>query len=393
VAAKFYKGVDMVHQLSKSQKEIQKAAKEFAKGEFDKDLAYEMDKSQEFPKKIWKKAAELGFIGMHFPEQYSGGELEMFDNVLLAEEFCRKDSTIGSALMLAGFASECLLRFGSNELKEAYLPKVAEGKMLSGAAFAEPNTDYNQNTLNTAAIKDGDDWVINGEKSYVLNASMAGIYIVLCHADGDGTTPQGTNLVLVEGKRDGITLVDKGEKLGLRMTATSDLTFNDVRVPIGNLIGKEGNGFKQAQAFMDESCILIASLALGTAQGAFDRALDYVKQREQFGKKIVLFQVTQHKLADMATKIEQARSMTYSAAQAFDAGKLDTKLACMAKMIASRAAVEVASEAIQLLGGYGYMTEYEIERFYRDAKNMEILGRNPGHLKDLIARSVVGRIK
>ena len=379
----------MTYQLSKSQKEIQKAVKEFAKGEFDNDLAYELDKNQEFPKKIWKKAAELGFIGMHFPEKYSGGDLDMLDNVLLAEEFCRKDSTIGSALMLSGFASECLLRFGSNELKEVYLPKVAEGKMLSGAAFAEPNTGYNLNPISTTALKDGDKWIIDGEKSFVLNAGMAGFYCVLCRTNID----KGANLILVEGKSKGIDVVDSGEKLGLRMTATTDLIFHDVQVPIGNLIGKEGNGFKQVQTFMDESCILIASLALGTAQGAFDRALDYVKQREQFGKKIVLFQVTQHKLADMATKIEQARSLTYNAALAFDAGKLDTKLACMAKMVASRAAVEVASEAIQLLGGYGYMTEYEIERFYRDAKNMEILGRNPGHLKDLISRSVVGRIK
>jgi alkylation response protein AidB-like acyl-CoA dehydrogenase len=379
----------MVYQLSKSQKEIQKAAKEFAKGEFDKDLAYELDKNQEFPAKIWQKAAELGFIGMHFPEKYSGGELGTFDNVLLAEGLCRKDSTIGSALMLSAFASECLLRFGSNELKEKYLPRVAEGKMLSGAAYAEADTGAVFDSLNTTAVKDNDEWIINGEKSYVLNAGKAGFYCVLCHANGD----KGTNLILVESQREGLSVVDKGEKLGLRMTATSNLKFEDVRVPLGHLIGKEGSGLKQVRRFLDESCILIASLALGTAQGAFDRALDYVKQREQFGKKIVQFQVTQHKLADMATKIDQARSLTYSTAQSFDAGKIDVKLACMAKLVASRAAVEVASEAIQLLGGYGYMTEYEVERFYRDAKNMEILGRAPTNLKDIIAASVIGRIK
>ncbi len=379
----------MVYQLNKSQKEIQKAAKEFAKGEFDKDLAYELDKNQEFPEKIWKKAAELGFIGMHFPEKYAGGELDVLDNVILAEEFCRKDSTIGSALMLSAFASECLLRFGSNELKEKYLPKVAEGEMLSGAAYSEPDTDAAFDSLITTAVKDDHEWIINGEKSYVLNAGMAGFYCVLCHTNGD----QKTSLILVESQRQGITVIDKGEKLGLRMTATSDLKFENVRVPLGQLVGKEGNGRKQVQSVLDESCILIASLALGTAQGAFDRALDYVKQREQFGKKIVQFQVTQHKLADMVSKIDQARAITYSAAQSFDAGKLDVKLACMAKLVACRAAVEVASEAIQLLGGYGYMTEYEIERFYRDAKNMEILGRAPTHLKDIIAATIVGKIK
>jgi len=379
----------MIYQLNNSQKEIQKAAKEFAKGEFDKDLAYELDKNQEFPEKIWKKAAELGFIGMCFPEKYSGGELDVLDNVLLAEEFCRKDSTIGSALMLSAFASECLLRFGSNEMKEKYLPRVAEGEMLSGVAYSEPETDAAFDSLKTTAVKDSNEWIINGEKSYVLNAGMAGFYCVLCQTNGD----QGTSLILVESDREGISAVDKGEKLGLRMTATSDLKFENVKVPLEHLIGKEGNGRKQLQTVLDESCILIASLALGTAQGAFDRALDYVKQREQFGKKIVQFQVTQHKLADMATKIDQARAIIYGAARSFDAGKRDVKLACMAKLIACRAAVEVASEAIQLLGGYGYMTEYEIERFYRDAKNMEILGRAPANLRDIIAASVIGRIK
>ncbi|NNL77864.1 MAG: acyl-CoA dehydrogenase [Desulfobacterales bacterium] len=383
----------MTYQLTKSQKEIQKAARDFAKGEFDKDLAYEMDKNQEFPQKIWKKAAELGFIGMHFPEKYSGGELDMLDTVLLAEEFCRKDSTIGSALMLSGSASECVLRFGSHELKEKYLPKVAEGEMLCGGAFTEPNADLAFNTLNTIATKDGDNWIINGEKSFVLNGSMAGFYCVLCQTESNGHTRPASSVIVVEGNQPGITVVDSGEKLGLRMTKTSGLKFEDVSVPLEQLVGKEGNGIKQVRATLDEGRFLIASLAIGTAQGAFDRALDYAKQREQFGRKIIKFQVTQHKLAQMATQIEQARFFTYSAAQAFDAGRVDPKYACMTKMAATRTAVAVTSEAIQLLGGYGYMTEYEIERFYRDAKSMEILGGSPNHLKDLIAASVVGRIK
>ena len=381
----------MTYQLSKSQKEIQKAARDFAKGEFDKELAYELDKSQEFPEKIWQKAAELGFIGMHFPEKYSGGEMDWLDSVLLAEEFCRKDSTIGCAVMLSAAASECILRFGSEELKEKFLPRVAEGEILSGAAFFEPNADPAFNYLNTAAAKKGDQWVINGEKSFVLNGDLAGFYCVLCQTQQNGQ--EAASIFLVEANQPGISVVDSGEKLGLRMTKTSGLKFENVSVPSSQLIGKEGNGLKQAQTTMDEGRLLIASLALGTAQGAFDRALDYTKQREQFGKKIIKFQVTQHKLAEMATKIEQARFFVYGAAQTIVRGKVDTRYACMAKMVATRAAVEVTSEAIQLLGGYGYMTEYEIERFYRDAKSMELLGGSPGHLKDLIAKSVVGRIK
>ena len=381
----------MTYQLSKSQKEIQKAARDFAKGEFDKELAYELDKNQEFPEKIWQKAAELGFIGMHFPEKYSGGEMDWLDNVLLAEEFCRKDSTIGCAVMLSAAASECILRFGSDDLKEKYLPQVAEGEMLSGAAFLEPNADPAFTNLNTVAVKEGDNWVINGEKSFVLNGSMAGFYCVLCRTQQNDQ--EAASVFLVEANQPGISIVDSGEKLGLRMTKTSGLKFENVSVTSNQLIGKEGNGFKQAQTTMDEGRLLIASLALGTAQGAFERALDYTKQREQFGKKIIKFQVTQHKLAEMATKIEQARFFVYGAAQTIVRGKVDTRYACMAKMVATRIAVEVTSEAIQLLGGYGYMTEYEIERFYRDAKSMELLGGSPGHLKDLIAGTVIGRIK
>ena len=242
----------MTYQLTKSQKEIQKAAREFAKGEFDKDLAYEMDKNQEFPQKIWKKAAELGFIGMHFPEKYSGGELDMLDTVLLAEEFCRKDSTIGGALMLSSSASECVLRFGSHELKEKYLPKVAEGKMLCGGAFTEPNADLGFNTLNTTATKDGDNWIINGEKSFVLNGSMAGFYCVLCQTESNGRTRPASSVIVVEGNQPGITVVDSGDKLGLRMTKTSGLKFEDVSVPLNQLVGKEGNGIKQVRATLDE---------------------------------------------------------------------------------------------------------------------------------------------
>ncbi len=381
----------MTYQLSKSQKEIQKAARDFAKGEFDKELAYELDKNQEFPEKIWQKAAELGFIGMHFPEKYSGGEMDWLDNVLLAEEFCRKDSTIGCAVMLSAAASECILRFGSDDLKEKYLPQVAEGEMLSGAAFLEPNADPAFTNLNTVAVKEGDNWVINGEKSFVLNGSMAGFYCVLCRTQQNDQ--EAASVFLVEANQPGISIVDSGEKLGLRMTKTSGLKFENVSVTSNQLVGKEGNGFKQAQTTMDEGRLLIASLALGTAQGAFERALDYTKQREQFGKKIIKFQVTQHKLAEMATKIEQARFFVYGAAQTVVRGKVDTRYACMAKMVATRTAVEVTSEAIQLLGGYGYMTEYEIERFYRDAKSMELLGGSPGHLKDLIASTVIGRVK
>ena len=384
----------MDFELSKSQKDIQKAAKDFAKGEFDKDEILEMDKKHEYPKKIWQKAGDLGFICMHFPEKYSGQDMGVLENILVAEEFCRKDSTVGACLILAGFASECLLRFASEDLKEKFLPPVAEAQMLSAGAFTEPGHGSDITSMDTTAVKDGDEWVINGTKTFITNGGMAGYYTVLCQTDSEiKPTHKGLSMILVEADRAGLTTESVGEKMGIRMTATSEVVLTDVRVPASNLIGEEGKGFYQVLEFFDESRILIAAQALGTAQGAFDRAIDYVKQREQFGKKIAEFQITQHKLADMATKIELARLITYKAAWNFDNGKIDPKLTSMAKMVAARAAVETADEAIQLLGGYGYMTEYEVERFYRDAKITELYEGTREIQKNTIASSVLGKFK
>jgi alkylation response protein AidB-like acyl-CoA dehydrogenase len=384
----------MDFELSKSQKEIQKAAREFAKGEFDKELALELDRKHEFPKKIWRKAAELGFIGVHYPEKYSGQNLGCLENILIAEEFCSRDSGIGSAVILASFASECVLRFGSEELKQKFLPPVAEGKMLSGGAFTEPGHGSDITALDTTAVRHGGEWVINGTKTFITNGGLAGFYCTLCQTDvGCSPSYRGISMILVEADRSGLTTADVGEKMGIHMMATAEVNYKDVRVPAANLIGQEGRGFYQVLEFFDESRILVAAQALGIAQGAFDRALAYVKERQQFGKRIADFQVTQHKLADMATKIELARLMTYKAAWNFDQGRIDPKLTSMAKMYAARTAVEVADEAIQLLGGYGYMTEYEVERFYRDAKITEIYEGTKEIQKNTIAGAVLGKLK
>ena len=384
----------MDFELSKSQKEIQKAAREFAKGEFDKELALELDRKHEFPRKIWQKAAELGFIGVHYPEQYSGQNLGCLENILIAEEFCARDSGIGSAIVLASFASECVLRFGSDELKQRFLPQVAEGRMLSGGAFTEPGHGSDITSLDTTAVRHGAEWVINGTKTFITNGGLAGFYCTLCQTDvGCSPSYRGISMILVEADRPGLTTADVGEKMGIHMMATAEVNYKDVRVPAANLIGKEGRGFYQVLEFFDESRILVAAQALGIAQGAFDRALAYVKERQQFGKRIADFQVTQHKLADMATKIELARLMTYKAAWNYDQGRIDPKLTSMAKMYAARTAVEVADEAIQLLGGYGYMTEYEVERFYRDAKITEIYEGTKEIQKNTIASAVLGKFK
>ena len=385
----------MDFELSKSQKEIQKAVRDFVKGEFKKDVIEKLVEDHAYPTAIWKKAAELGFIGIHFPEAYSGEGLGVMENILVAEELCRGDSSVGACLILADFASEIVLHFGSDEMKATWLPKVAEGEVLSCGAFTEPDHGSDITRMDTTAFRDGDEWVVNGSKIFITNGGeMAGFYSVLCQTDPDvAPSHRGMSLILVEADREGVSTVDVGRKMGIQLMDTAEVIFKDVRVPVDNLIGKEGRGFYQVLEFFDESRILIAAQGLGTAQGAFDRALKYVKSREQFGKKIATFQVTQHKLADMATKIELARLMVYKAAWNFDQGHIDPKLTSMAKMVAARTAVEVADEAIQLLGGYGYMAEYEVERFYRDAKITELYEGTKEIQKNTIASSVMGKLK
>jgi len=385
----------MEFELNKEQLDIQKAVRDFVKGEFKKDVIEDLLEKHEYPVNIWKKAAELGFIGIHFPEDYSGMGLGCLENILVAEELCRGDSSVGTCLILADFASEIILRSGSDEQKATWLPKIAEGEILSCGAFTEPDHGSDITSVDTIAIKDDDEWVINGSKIFITNGGpLAGCYNVLCQTDPDAKPSyRGLSVILVEADRPGVSATDVGHKMGMSLSYTAEVNFKDVRVPLNNLVGKENRGFYHVLEFFDESRVLVAAQALGTAQGAFDRALAYVKQREQFGKKIAQFQVTQHKLADMATKIETARLLTYKAAWNFDQGRIDPKLASMAKMCAARTAVEVCDEAIQLLGGYGYMQEYEVERFYRDAKITEIWEGTKEIQKNTIASYLIGKMK
>jgi alkylation response protein AidB-like acyl-CoA dehydrogenase len=248
--------------------------------------------------------------------------------------------------------------------------------------------------MSTTALKQGDSFVINGTKTFITNGSLADFFVVLCQTDPNAKPPyRGQCTILVNKGTTGLDASEIMPKMGIRMTSTAELSFTDVRVPLTNLLGEEGKGFYQVLEFFDESRIEIAAQALGIAQGAFDRALDYTKQREQFGRKLVDFQVTQHKLADMATKVETARLLTYKAAWNYDQKRIDPKLTSMAKMFAARTAVEVADEAIQLLGGYGYITEYEVERFYRDAKITEIYEGTKEIQKNTIASALIGKLK
>ena len=383
----------MEFKLDKEQEAIQKAAREFAKGEFDKEIALEHERSHTFPSEIWKKACELGFMGIHYPEKYGGQEYGVFENILVVEEFCRQDSGIGVALSLADFSSEIILRFANEQQKEKYLIPLTKGEAISSGGFTEPDHGSDITLMDTTAIKKGDEYIINGVKTFITNGTIADFAMVLCQTDSEAKpTYRGQSVIIVEKGTPGYSTADVGEKMGIKMTSTGELSFNDVRVPVSNLVGQENKGFYHVLEFFDESRIEIAAQALGIAQGAFDRALAYCKERTQFGKKLAQFQVTQHKLADMAAKIELASLIVYKSAWNFDQGRIDPKLTSIAKMYAARTAVEIADEAIQLLGGYGYMLEYEVERFYRDAKITEIYEGTKEIQKNTIASSLLGKL-
>jgi len=383
----------MEFRLNKEQEAIQKAAREFAKGEFDKEVALEHERTHTFPSEIWKKACELGFMGIHFPEEYGGQEYGIFENALVVEELCRQDSGIGIALSLADFSSEIILRFGSDQQKEKYLIPITEGKAISSGGFTEPDHGSDITLMDTTAVRRSDEYTINGVKTFITNGTIGDFVIVLCQTDPQAKpTYRGQSVIIVEKETPGYTTADVGEKMGIKMSPTGELSFNDVRVPVSNLLGQENRGFYHVLEFFDESRIEIGAQALGIAQGAFDRALAYTRERTQFGKKLAEFQATQHKLADMAAKIETARLIVYKSAWNFDQGNIDPKLTSIAKMYAARVAVEVADEAIQLFGGYGYMLEYEVERFYRDARITEIYEGTREIQKNTIASALLGKL-
>ncbi len=382
----------MKFELEKAQKDIQKAAVRFAKGEFDKELALELEKEHRYPFEIWKKACDEGFIGLHFPEQYGGSDYGVLENCLVVEEFCRRDSGIGAALMTAHFACEIILHHGTDEQKEHYLNQVTMGKTLSAGAFTEPMHGSDITVMATKAERDGDQWVLNGVKTFITNAGICGFYVVLAQTDLEAGH-KGQSMFIVDADLPGIEVASVGEKMGLKMIPTGEVSFKDVRIPEKALLGKENRGFYQVLQFFDESRIEVAAQAVGTAQGAFDRAMDHIKGREQFGIKIAKFQAIQHKLAEMATQLELARLVTYKAAWYADNKKPDTKLSAMAKYYAGKVASEVASESIQLFGGYGYITEFEVERFYRDARITEIYEGTREIQKNIIAGQVLGRLR
>lgn len=376
--------------LSEEQIDIQKAAREFAQGEFDPEHALDLDKNCQFPLKIWKKACNLGFIGIHFPNRYGGQDLGLVENILIVEEFCRQHSGIGMALGLSDFGSEMILRFGNDDQKRRYLPPIATGESASSLAYMEQDQTNEFSAVNTVAIRNGDGYFINGKKLFVVNGTLSGPIVVLCQLNNPEFDEQVA--LIVEKNSEGPAVSMMGGQMGMRMVPMVSLTFNNLKVPHENLIGDEGNGRFQFINFLNEMRIEVSAMGIGIAQGAFDLALTYSKQRVQFDQKIASFEAIRNKLADMVTRIEMARLLTYKAAWDFDQNGGNVMLNCMAKMISAETAFEVADDALHIFGGYGYIVENQIEHFYRDARMVNTFGEVGQTQKKLIANKVIGKI-
>jgi acyl-CoA dehydrogenase len=382
----------MDFEFTNRQKQIRLAAREFAEGEFP-GVAREYDRREEFPKELWKKACELGFIGLFIKKEYGGLGLGFLEFAMVMEEFWRVDPGCGN-ILLTTFGSELIQLYGTEEQKKKYLPPLTRGKAIMGTAITEPDAGSDILSILTLAKRDGDSYVINGSKQFITNGSIAHYLAVFCqvHPEAESKLKR-YGVLIVETDRPGFSSLKITGKMGIRASDTAEIRFNDVRVPKENLIGtKEGEGFSQIMQLFNINRVIAASQGIGVAQGALDKAIQYVKKRKQFGQSLAAFQSTQFKIAEMATWVEVARNLCYQAGWMLDHGKVDPKLISIAKYLAGEVGVKVTNDALQLHGGYGYIADYDIERFYRDAKIVEIYEGTKEIEKNTIARELLGRL-
>ena len=358
--------------FSKEQQDIINAAREFARGEFP-DLALDFDRNESFKRKIWKKACKLGFVGLFIEEKYEGAEYGFFEHCLVTEEFCSVDPGMGQAILSTTQGSEILCLFGSEDQKQLILPKLISGKAILGLAVTEPDGDWAVTHASTTAAKDGHEWVINGSKMFVSNGASAEYVLVYCRTNPENPSRDKTySFILVPSDTHGYESSKIRGRLGLRASETAEISFKDVRVPLGNLVGKEGNGLKEVNVYLDILRLSICAQAVGLARAALKEATRHTQGRHLFGFPLNTFQATQFKLAEITTRIRAARNLYYEAAWLLDQGKMDRALIAMAKQFCTETAVYCADEALQTHGGYGYIDEYKVQRLYRDAKALEI---------------------
>ena len=382
----------MDYALSEEQRQIRDEVRRFAENEIA-PIASEYDREEKYPHDLIDTAAEMGMLGASIPIEYGGAGYSTLETALVIEELFAVDPGIGLCVSSTGFGSEAIREFGTDEQKEAYLRPLANGDAIMGAAISEPDTGSDVSSVSTRAEKEDDEWVIDGNKMWITNGSVGDFFVVLCKTDPDAEGRyNGFSQIIVEADREGFTAEKITGKLGIRASDTAELLLDGVRVPEENLLGTRGAGFLQQMQFFDETRTGVAAQGVGIAKGALERVLEYAQEREQFGRPIGDFQAIQHKLADMHTTTEAARQLTYKSAWSVEnTNEQLTTLASMAKEYTSRIAVEVADEAVQIHGGSGYVDDFDVERFYRDAKITQIYEGTSEIQKNVIARELLGK--
>ncbi|MDF9747828.1 acyl-CoA dehydrogenase family protein [Natrinema salsiterrestre] len=378
----------MTTALTAEHEAIRDAVREFAETEIE-PVARDYDEPGvvQFPREIFQDAADLDFLAPHYPEEYGGAGMDFLASVIVHEEFNRADPGIGTAVLTGKFGTELLLEYGEDWQKDEFLRPVLEGEAVCGTSISEPDAGSDVAGMRTTAEKDGDEWVLNGSKTWASNSPVAEFMIVMAKTTPDAGH-DGISAFIVPTETDGFEVGRDIEKMGLRASPTAEINISDARVPDDYLVGEEDRGFIQLMKFFNENRILVAANALGAAAGAFRHAFEYAHEREAFDQKIGEFQGLQWKLADMMTGIETARSTTYRAAGELMAGNDPRRLASIAKYYTSEVCEDVCSEAVQIHGGYGYTREFPVEKFYRDSRVQKIVEGTSEIQKNIIYDSL-----
>jgi butyryl-CoA dehydrogenase len=374
----------MDYLLTEEQREIKELARQIAEEKI-KPVRAELDEKEEFPWEIIKVIAQADLFGLYIPEEYGGFGGGSFDNVLAIEEFSKACIGVSVSFAASGLGAYPILLFGNEEQKGKYLPKIASGEELGAFGLTEADAGSDAGGTRTTAVLDGNEYVLNGTKQWITNGGEAGINTVIAMTN-PAKGSRGASAFVVEKGTPGFSFGKKEKKMGIRASATRELVFENCRIPKENLISKEGMGFLIAMKTLDMSRPGIGAQGVGLAQGAIDEAVAYARERHQFGKPIISFQAIQHMLADMDTQTEAARALVYAVARFLDSGPRDvSKASAMSKLFSSDVAMKVAVDAVQIMGGYGYMREYPMEKMMRDAKILQIYeGTNQ------IQRNVIG---
>ncbi|MDG1777743.1 MAG: acyl-CoA dehydrogenase family protein [Flavobacteriaceae bacterium] len=378
----------MNFQLSEEQKLIAESARDFAE-QYIRPHIMEWDETQHFPEDVLKKAGEMGFMGIFIPEEYGGSGMGYHEYVAIIQEISKVDPSIG--LSVAAHNSLCtghIFYFGNEEQKQKWLPKLASGEWIGAWGLTEHNTGSDAGGMNTTAIKDGDHYVLNGSKNFITHGISGNVAVVIARTGEKGDN-HGMSAFVVERGTPGFSSGKKEDKLGMRASETAELIFDNCKIHKDNMLGQEGDGFVQSLKLLDGGRISIGALSLGIAKGAYEAALKYSKEREQFGKPISSFQGISFKLSDMATEIQASELLVHKAASMKNKGERVTTIGAMAKMYASESCVRIANEAVQIHGGYGYIKEYPVEKFYRDSKLCTIGEGTTEIQKLVIARNIL----